>query len=114
MNDIGDSSRHPFAPGPQDLAPRTQDASVLARFLGGAPAAVALRLVFLSVIVGFFLIWLDITPRDIFESLRDDVARIWAMGFDALRGLVDYFLAGAAVVIPLFLLLRLVEFRRRD
>ena len=39
--------------------------------------------------------------------------RIWDMGFDAVRWLGHYLLLGAAVVVPLWLIVRLTKTGRR-
>jgi hypothetical protein len=83
----------------------------LARFLGGTPGGVVLRLFFLSLIVGALLMWLDIRPADLVESLVRFVRRIWSLGFDALREMGDYIIAGAMIVVPLWLLARLLNWR---
>jgi hypothetical protein len=89
--------------GPQETA--------LNRFLGGSPGGVFLRLLFVSLIVGAFLMWLDIRPTDIFRAITDLVNRIWSLGFDAIRVVADYILAGAAIVVPVWLVLRLMNMR---
>lgn len=83
----------------------------LARFLGGSPGSVFLRLLFVSLIVGAFLMWLDIRPIDIFRGLIQFINRLWALGFDAIREVVDYVLVGAAIVVPVWLALRLLNMR---
>jgi hypothetical protein len=88
-----------------------RDESALARFLGGSPGGVFLRLFFVSLIVGAFLMWLDIRPIDIFRGLLQFIDRIWALGFDAIREVVDYVLVGAAIVVPVWLALRLLNMR---
>jgi Family of unknown function (DUF6460) len=85
--------------------------TALNRFLGGSPGAVFVRLLFVSLIVGAFLMWLDIRPADVFRALKDLGDRIWALGFDAIRVLADYVLAGAAIVVPVWLVLRLMNMR---
>ena len=57
----------------------------LNRFLGGTPLAVAFRLIMLSILVGVVLA---------------------AIGFDAVNWLWRYFLLGAVIVIPIWLLSR--------
>ncbi len=89
--------------GPQETA--------LNRFLGGSPGGVFLRLVFVSLIVGAFLMWLDIRPWDVFRGLKQLVDRIWGLGFDAIREIADYIVAGAAIVVPIWLVLRLMNMR---
>ena len=85
----------------------------LHRFLGGSPAAVILRLVVVSILVGALLMWLGIRPADVFEQLTDLTDRLWALGFRSLRDLGDYIVAGAAIVIPVWLILRLLSYRGR-
>ncbi len=83
----------------------------LHRFLGGSPGGVFLRLLFVSLIVGALLMWLDIRPRDIFNGLAQFIEGIWARGFDALREIADYIIAGAVIVLPVWLVLRLMNMR---
>jgi hypothetical protein len=85
--------------------------TALNRFLGGSPGGVFLRLLFVSLIVGAFLMWLDIRPWDIFLGLKQLVDRIWALGFDAISEIADYIVAGAAIVVPVWLVLRLMNMR---
>jgi hypothetical protein len=85
--------------------------TALYRFLGGSPGPVFLRLLFVSLIVGAFLMWLDIRPIDIFHAITSLIDRIWALGFDAIREILDYILAGAAIVVPVWLVLRLLNMR---
>ena len=97
-------------PSPSDpRSPRAETA--LNRFLGGSPSAVFVRLLFVSLIVGAFLMWLDIRPWDIFLGLKQLVDRIWDLGFDAIREIADYIVAGAAIVVPVWLVLRLMDMR---
>lgn len=81
------------------------------RFLGGSPGNVFVRLIFVSLIVGAFLMWLDIRPADIFLGLQDLINRIWGLGFDAIRVVAQYILAGAVIVVPVWLVLRLLNMR---
>jgi Family of unknown function (DUF6460) len=90
--------------------PRPEE-TALNRFLGGSPGAVLVRLLFVSLIVGAFLMWLDIRPLDIFRALKDLADHIWALGFDAIREIADYILAGAVIVVPVWLVLRLLNMR---
>jgi hypothetical protein len=98
------------APAITGVGPHAGD-SALNRFLGGSPASVFLRLLFVSLIVGAFLMWLDIRPLDIFRGLQQLVDRIWSLGFDAIREVADYVLAGAVIVVPVWLVMRLMNMR---
>ena len=81
------------------------------RFLGGSPIAVFFRLLFASMLVGALLVWLDISPFQIFENLRRLVDYVWSLGFDAVREIGRYVAAGAIIVVPIWLILRLMSFR---
>ncbi len=69
--------------------------------------AVLLRLAFVSLLVGALMAWLDIDALVLLSWIEQTVSRLWATGFDALRQLGRYFLAGAALVVPVWLVARL-------
>jgi hypothetical protein len=79
------------------------------RFLGGSPLAVIGKLILLSILIGVVLSALGLDPWNIFASLQRLVHDIWNMGFDAVRWLWGYFLLGAVLVIPIWLILRVVR-----
>ncbi|MDI9849494.1 DUF6460 domain-containing protein [Rhodoblastus sp. 17X3] len=115
MTENNSPARHPFEPRESDLAAaQRREPNDLERFLGGSPSSVAVRLLFLSLIVGFFLIWLDIRPIDVLVGLRHIVERFWNMGFEAIRDIAEYLAAGAAIVLPVWLALRLLNMRGKN
>jgi hypothetical protein len=79
------------------------------RFLGGPPLAVLGKLILLSILIGVVLSALGFDPWNIIGSLRRLVESIWNMGFDAVRWVWQYFLLGAVIVIPIWLIMRLVR-----
>jgi hypothetical protein len=79
----------------------------LYRFLGGSPLAVTFRLVLLSILVGVVLAAIGFDPWNILTSIRLLFQRLWDLGFDAVNWLWRYFLLGAVIVIPIWLLSRL-------
>ena len=79
------------------------------RFFGGPPAAVIIRLVLLSILVGVILAAIGLDPMDLIDSIRRLVLHVWNMGFDAVRWLWRYFLLGAVIVVPIWLLVRLTR-----
>jgi len=81
----------------------------LNRFFGGPPLSVIFRLVLLSILIGVILEVLGLDPWNIIESLKTLVQRIWDMGFDVVRWLWRYLLLGAAVVVPIWLIVRLMR-----
>jgi hypothetical protein len=86
--------------------------SALWRFFGGPPLSVIFRLVLLSILIGVILEVLGLDPWNIISSLRTLALRIWDMGFDAVRWLWRYLLLGAAVVVPVWLIVRLARAAR--
>jgi hypothetical protein len=83
--------------------------NALTRFLGGSPLAVLGKLILLSILIGVVLSALGLDPWNIVESLRRLIRSIWDMGFDAIRWLWQYFLLGAVLVSPIWLILRIVR-----
>jgi len=77
------------------------------RILGGSPLAVVIRLVILSVVVGIVLSALGLTPGELFRSIDRLLQRLYDMGFRWVENLFGYFLIGAVIVIPIWLLTRL-------
>lgn len=86
--------------------------SAINRFLGDTPMRVALKLLVLSFLVGIAMSALGWTPWDILTGIREFFLRLWNMGFDAIARFGDYILLGAAVVVPAFVILRILNYRR--
>ncbi|WP_309083448.1 DUF6460 domain-containing protein [Chelativorans sp.] len=86
--------------------------SALTRFLGDSPLRVLIKFLIVSLIVGFLMSVFDWTPWDVFDALRGTILRIWDMGFAAIGDFLGYIVLGAVIVIPAFLILRLVSLRR--
>jgi hypothetical protein len=84
------------------------------RFFGGSPALVVVRLAVISLIVGVLLSILGLDPLDIFDSLRRLVQRLYDMGFDAIVRLFRYFLLGAVIVFPIWLIGRVLKVAGRS
>jgi hypothetical protein len=81
----------------------------VARFFGGSPLMVLVRLILLSILVGVILSALGLEPWNIIPSIKRLILNIWDMGFDAVKSVWGYFLLGAIVVIPIWLIVRLVQ-----
>jgi hypothetical protein len=81
----------------------------VSRFLGGPPLAVLGRLVLLSILVGVILHALGLDPWNILSSIQALLRQVWDMGFDVVRWLWRYFLLGAAIVLPIWLIARMVK-----
>ncbi|MDB5510374.1 MAG: hypothetical protein JWL93_2843 [Hyphomicrobiales bacterium] len=87
--------------------------SAITRFMGGSPLAVLVRLIVVSLIVGALLMWLDIRPADIIYGVQRFFQRLWYLGFDAIGDVLQYIVAGAVIVVPIWLVMRLMSVRGR-
>ncbi|MBN9055089.1 DUF6460 domain-containing protein [Shinella sp. NM-101] len=81
-------------------------------FLGDTPVRVIVKLLILSVAVGFLMSIFGLYPHDILMAARDFVIDLWNTGFKTLGRIGDYLLLGAAIVIPVFIVIRLLSYRR--
>ncbi len=82
---------------------------LLTRFFGGPPLAVMGKLALLSILIGVVLSTLGVDPWNIVESLRRLIRTIWDRGFEVVYWLWRYFLLGAVLVIPVWLIVRLIR-----
>ena len=81
----------------------------VARWAGGSLLGVLMRLTLVSILVGVILSALGLDPFDIIHSIERLIRSIWNMGFDAIRWVWRYFLLGAVIVIPIWIIMRLVN-----
>jgi hypothetical protein len=79
------------------------------RFFGGSPLSVLVRLILLSILVGVILSAIGLDPFDIWRSLERLVRSIWNMGWDAVDWAWRYFLLGAVIVVPIWIVVRLAK-----
>jgi Family of unknown function (DUF6460) len=94
-------------PMPNDVRDLPAGNDGLYRFLGGSPLSVAFRLILLSILVGVVLAAIGFDPWNILHSIQTLFRRLWDLGFDTVNWLWRYFLLGAVLVIPIWLLSRL-------
>jgi len=83
--------------------------SNLQRFLGGSPAAVLVKLVFLSLLVGAFMSFLGVTPAGLISRVWRMIQAVLDLSFDSLREVGRWIVYGAIIVVPLWLLSRLAS-----
>ncbi len=86
--------------------------SNLHRFLGGSPAGVLVKLVFLSLLVGAFMAFLGITPFGLIEQVVEWIRSIFDLSFETVREVGRWVIYGAIIVVPIWLLSRLFNARR--
>lgn len=78
-------------------------------FLGGHPVAVAIRLAIVSILVGLVLSVFGITPRNFFYVVDNFARSIYDMGFDAVVWIIEYLALGAMLVVPIWLVVRVLR-----
>ena len=83
------------------------------RFLGDTPLRVFFRLLVLSFIVGLVLSALNLHPYAIYRFLERWIESLWSLGFEAFADALQYLVIGALIVVPVFLLSRLLKLGRR-
>lgn len=79
------------------------------RFLGGSPLRVLVQLLLLSLVVGVLMAALGLEPLDLVDWIVRTFRRIVDMGFGAVEQVGRYLLLGAAVVIPIWIVLRIIN-----
>lgn len=82
------------------------------RVLGDTLARTVLKLVVVSLIVGFIMATFGLDPWGLIYTIRNFLFDIWHNGFAALGAIGDYLILGGAIVLPVFLIIRLFSFRR--
>lgn len=86
--------------------------NILARLFGGSPVALLLKLLFLSLVVGAILNGLGFTPSTIPRRVMAAIRSITNLGLGAFKDIGAFIVTGAIVVIPAWLIIRLVGRRR--
>ena len=80
--------------------------SNLTRLLGGSPGSVLVKLIFLSLLVGAFMAFLDITPLGLIDRIFRWLQSVFDLSFETVREVGRWVLYGAVVVVPIWLLSR--------
>jgi Family of unknown function (DUF6460) len=79
------------------------------RFLGGSPAMVAVRLIVVSFVVGIVLETFGFDPATLLSEAIRAAREIIELGFSDIHQVGRILLTGAIVVVPVWLVLRLVD-----
>ena len=93
----------------EHMTERTTGNDTMTKILGGSPLAVLARLILVSILVGVVLSALGLDPFDIVRSVERMIRSIWSMGWQAVSYVWRYFLLGAVLVIPIWILMRLLN-----
>lgn len=87
---------------------RQSSPGAIERFMGGRPLIVALKLALVSLLVGFVMVALGVSPWDLFVWVQSALARLWREGLSSLREIGTWVLFGAVIVVPVWIILRLL------
>ena len=83
----------------------------------GTVLKTVLKLAVVSLAIGFALDLLGITPEDIFANFGDTILAIFRKAEDLVEWSAGYIVTGALIVVPIWLIVRLVDVlsgRRRN
>lgn len=86
--------------------------NTVSRFLGGTPASVAIRLIIISVIVGALLHFAGLSPAGLIRGLGRMIEGLIGSGWDAVRTVAEFALYGAMIVVPIWLVARVLAARK--
>lgn len=77
-------------------------------FLGASPLAVIVRLALISIAVGIVMKAMGLDLQNFFDRLNVLLRRIYDLGLHAFDWVLEYLLLGAVVVVPIWLIARLI------
>jgi len=83
--------------------------NVVARFVGGSPMAALVRLIVVSFVVGLLLESFGLDPMSLIEEATRAARHIIEYGLSDVRQIGRILLTGAMVVVPVWLVLRLLD-----
>lgn len=79
---------------------------------GGNPVGVVIRLALISIVVGIVMKALGIELRNFFDRLNQLLRNLYDLGFGAIEWVLEYLLLGALVVVPIWIIARIVAAAR--
>ncbi len=82
------------------------------QFLGDSLGRTIIKLTVISILVGMVMWTFGWQPLDIFYGIRDFFVNLWQSGWAALGRFGDWLILGASVVIPAFIIIRLLNYRK--
>jgi len=72
---------------------------------------IIIKLIILSLLVGIVMTLFGISPSGLLWGVYHFFIKLWNMGFSAFRYLFEVILTGAAIVVPVFIIMRLLNGR---
>jgi Family of unknown function (DUF6460) len=86
--------------------------NAVTRFLGGKPSAVAVKLLIVSIIVGALLHFAGLSPAALVRGVGRMIESLVGSGWDAVRSVAEFALYGAMIVIPIWVIARLMAAKK--
>lgn len=90
---------------------RPDSRSLAERVFGDRPGALAVRLLLISLFVGFLMSVFGFDAADLVRGAAEAIREALRDGSGLFRQLLNYVLTGAAIVVPVWLILRLLRGR---
>lgn len=84
------------------------EASAMDKIFGGPVVPTLFKLALLSVFVGLVFAAFGINPMDLWRNFGDTIQQAWSMAFDAINWSWQYAALGAIVVLPLWIIYRVL------
>lgn len=81
-------------------------------FLGDTLSRTIIKLLVISILVGMVMSVFGIAPLDIVYGVRDFLVNLWNQGWAALGRFGDWLILGASIVVPVFIILRVLSYRK--
>ncbi len=81
-------------------------------FLGDSLGRTIIKLAIISLVVGVILSAINVSPWEVWDSIRNFFVSLYNLGFEAVWKIGRYFVWGAIVVVPIFVIIRLLKFGR--
>jgi Family of unknown function (DUF6460) len=81
---------------------------------GGNPLVVFIKLAIICVVVGIVLNVLGVDPTDLLRGIPDILRAISQLGWGWVEWVFRFFVLGAIIVIPVWIIVRIVKFMSGD
>ncbi len=94
-------------PQRQDL--KGGDMAKIEDILGGSPVAILVKLAIVSIVVGVILSATGLQPFDVLHGVKRLLIEFYNLGWGAVEQVLSWLLTGAVIVIPVWLLIRLLS-----
>ena len=99
--------------GPESQMRSRSNDGALTRFLGDTPIRTIVKLAIISLVVGIIMSALNFTPLALWYAIEDFARFLYNLGYEAFARIGIYFVWGAMVVVPVFILMRVLSFGKR-